>query len=1290
MNRTRAVLAVLLLLTCGASLILGQSTARVTGTVQDKTGAVVAGAKVILTNEATNISVTTVTTSTGTYVFDGIVPGTYTVSVQAEGFATFTSKGNVLTIAQPMVVNAVVQVGEASEKVTVTAGAELVQTENSGDLGALVDQRALETLPVVGARGRSPLDLLEVSIPGVVDGGPLNSTGANIEGGGVYVNGSRDRSWNYTLDGIDINETSAPGSNFSPLRTNPDSIEGFRVITTNANAEYGVTSGAQVILETHSGTNAYHGKVFWFYQTPGLNANDPANKEQSPVVPRPQFVQHIPGFSLAGPILKNKTFFFVNMQFLHASQSFLVNSLVYTKQARAGQIRYLRQTGTCVGSTSTSCPHNDNASASDAVVDANGNPLPGPAIGTYDVAANDPAGLRLDPSIQKFIGLTPLPNNFNIGDGLNTAGFQFLAPEQERQIDFTARIDHQFNSKNSIFGRWAHGHQNTVGDIVNGGLPPFPGAPNVVDTFRQPRNLAISWRYTPQSTMTNEVIAGMNRFIFNFANPDPNYLNNPPFVFFGDAVSGSNLTSPLQNYVGNLRALTDIQLVDNFSYIRGAHALKFGTNLRYQRHIDNRGSIGPFDAQPLLFFSPFFAPVDPTAFKVPGDVNGAFDISTLDNAVNNLLGRIGNIQQGFVAQNANQYAPAGSHLEDDFRMPEYDFYGQDSWKLRQNLTVNFGLRWEIKLSPHVGSNFLLHPNQPFTVGAPPSDTLTWIPGKLYKDAWKNFAPSVGVAWDPVGNGKQSVRADYRLAYDRMNTFVLSASVFQGLPGEALPINATNFAGSSTTAGRVSAGIPTLTPPAGQTPISARQPVPFSTSSATAVDPNWTPPQVHEWSLSIQRQVSHDTVFEVAYIGKHAVHLFGAYDANQAQFRNNGFLSAFDAVYQPFLATGTPGDSPMIDSLIAQDPGYQAVVASNPGVTQSQYLAGSCIQTGGANPCSGSPYAAQFGIGSVAAVAAELGSISSTTGACASATQACSLPVAAGLSPTFFFKYPQFAGQVASPGFVVLDSGDWSWYNGLQATYHGRYRGVQFQANYTYSKSMDTRSFDPTFGVVEAGSTPFGASSTPFDDENRRLNYAPSDFDRTHVFQGVWTYQVPFGTAQKWGGNWGPVVNRVLGGWEIAGSTVIETGRPITIFSPAFTTSDIVRTPASCNGCTPGMFHLHFDSNGTLTYLTPAQVSMFFTPPPGQFSNIGRNFFRLPGYSVANISIGKVTRIKESHAFELRLEMQNAFNSKHYDEPASNRIDSGVLGVADALTVVNFGRAEGSSPRTMQISAKYTF
>ena len=1231
-----------------------QATSRVTGTVQDKTGAVVVAAPVTLTNEDTNVSLNTVTTSAGTYVFDGIAPGTYTISVVAQGFATFTSKHNTLTIAQPMVVNALVQVGEASEKIEVIAGAELVQTENSGNLGALIDQRALETLPVVGSRGRSPLDLLEL-VPGVVDGGPLNSSGANIAGGGVSVNGSRDRAWNYTLDGIDINETSAGGSNFAPLRTNPDSLSGFRVITSNPGAEYGRSSGAQVILETKSGTNNYHGKLFWFYQTPGLNANDPGNIENG--LGRPQFVQHIPGFSVGGPIFKNKTFFFVNMQLLHASQSFPVNSLVNTQSARSGIFRYLQQSGACLSANPPSdCPHNDNASAgSTAVVDASGNPLPGLPIGSFNIATNDPLGRGLDPSIQSFVGLTPVPNNFNIGDGLNTAGFLFQAPEQERQVDFTVRIDHQFNTKNSVFGRWAHGHQNTVGDIVNGGLQPFPNAPNVVDTQRQPRNLAVSWRYTPNSYITNEAVVGMNRFIFNFVNPDPKSDQNPPFLLNGD-FNNSFLTSPVQNYVGNLRRLTTLQFVDNLSYIQGRHVLKFGTNLRLQRHIDDRGSIGNFDAAAVVNFDTSINRVNSCSpspsggcFNLPSDIEQNFDRPDLFGSINNLLGRVGAIQQGLVAQSSSQYAPAGTHLIEDFTLPEYDFYAQDSWKIRPNLVIDLGLRWEIKLAPRTGANFNLHPDQPFTLGSPASNNLTWVPGSLYKNSLRGFSPSIGVAWDPFNNGKLSVRANYRLAYDRINSFVLSSAIFQGIPGETFQANNTAFGQGG---GRISDGLPTSNS-GGQSPLSARQPAVFSQNGITVMDPNWKPAQVHQWSLSVQRQVGQNSVAEISYIGHKAVHLFGGYDANQAEFRKNGFLDAFNTV-----AAG--GDSPLIDQLLSNDPGRPS------GESGSVYLA---------DP--NSPYSSGLSRGSVAGVASAIATNLDNNGV--------PLPVSAGFSPNFILAYPQYAG-----GFDVLDSNDWSTYHALQATFHGRFHDLTFQTNYSWSKSMDTRSFDPTFTTIRSGRSPFGSSSTPFDNNNRRRNYAPSDFDRTHVFQSIWTYQIPFGHDRKWGSNWGLAFDRLIGGWELSGDFVAESGHPTTVYSPAFTTSSIVDSPASCTGCTHSMFHVHFNPDtGGLNYLTTAQMAMFFSPAPGEFSNLGRNFFRLAHYSVFNLSFGKVTRLKWNHSLELRMEMQNAFNSVHYDEPARARIDSGVFGALDASTVENFV-STGSSPRTIQLSAKYSF
>jgi len=1256
----KAWVAIFLLLSMHfcASEARAQATSRVTGTVQDKSGGVVSSAKVTLTNEATNVSVQTTTTSAGTYVFDGIVPGTYRVTIVAPNFSTYEAKGNVLTIAQPMVVNAMLTLGTAAEKVEVYAGAELVQTENSGNLGSLVDQKILETLPIIGSRGRSPLDLLELQ-PGVVDGSGLNSSGFNIAGGGVSVNGSRDRAWNYTLDGIDINETSAGGSNFSPLRTNPDSVDGFRVITSNPEAEYGRNSGAQVVLETKKGTNQYHGNVFYFYQTPGLNANDPGNKNQDPPLGRPQFVQHIPGFSVGGPIFKDKTFFFVNTQFLHTHRTSSVTSLIYTPSARNGLIRYVVNPVNCGQPGFPDCTAQNTAAGGDgATVDSSGNVLPGVNVATYDVGANDPGehGFQgLDPQIQSYIGLTPAPNNFSVGDGLNTAGFTYLAGEQERQVDFTVRIDHKINAKNEIFGRWAHGHQNTVGDTANAGQAPFPDAPNVVDTRRQPRNLAISWRYTPNSVVTNQLLLGMNRFIFDFANPDPNVLSNPPFFLNGDndSIGNTFLTQPRQNLFGNKRALTTLQLVDNVSYIHGAHAFKFGVNFRYQRHIDDRGSIGDLNAAPIVKFDLDTNPTDqaggptpgtlnPSAnpFGIPNDINPQ-DQKTLQNAVNNLLGRVGAIQQGLVALNANEYAPAGTHLRFDFRMPEYDFYAQDSWKIKPNPTIDIGLRLEIKLSPRGSSGQILRPDQPFTLGSDPSDSLTWTPGALYRDSHSNFGPSIGFAWDPLRNGKTSIRGNYRIAFDRMNTFVLSSSVFQGLPGLTDQITDQTFGNDH---GRLAEGLPTVGTT--DTPEALRQPPPFSVNAITTVDPKWTPPQVHEWSLSLQRQLGNNTVAEIAYIGHHAVHLFGGYDANQAKIRDNGFLDGFKTV-----AAG--GDSPLIDQLLANDPGKPA------SETGSQFLV------------DGGPYADDFSIGSVSSIAQTIGQRVDLT--------------SEGFSPFFFFNYPQF-----SNGFNVLDSNDVSSYNALQAQVHRNFsHGFTVQANYTWSKSMDTRSFDPTFSTIVFGSSTFGASSTPFDNNNRKLNYAPSDFDRTHVFQSSWYYEVPFGKDRHWGSNWNGVVERILGGWEISGVFIWESGHPTTVYSPSFTTSNIVRAPASCDGCTHGMFKPH-DENGTISYLTSEQKDLFFTPAPGEFSNLGRNFFRLGQDAQMNLAIGKVTRIARDQTLEIRLEMQNATNSIHFDAPASIRIDRGLFGSLNAARLQDAGLAYGTFPRNMQLALKYKF
>ncbi|MEO7660402.1 MAG: carboxypeptidase regulatory-like domain-containing protein, partial [Pyrinomonadaceae bacterium] len=340
----KALASSTLLLALSGILLAQGTTSRFTGTVTDTSGAGIPGATVSLTDESRGSTLTTTTGSNGNYNFDLIQAGTYTVSVEKQGFKKFVSRKNMVNLNVPANVSVVLEVGDVSAVVNVENTVEQVQTSTSGNLGTTIEQKAVESLPIVGLRGRNPLDLVDFQ-PGV-------TVGSNT-GGGVHVNGSRDRSFNYTLDGIDINESSAGGSNFTPLRPNPDSIQEFQIVTANFTAELGRSTGAQVTFVTRSGTNDYHGNLFEFYQTPGVNANEFENNLLG--IPRRKFLQHIYGGSLGGPIpnfglgegtpfrtLRDKAFFFVNLQFLKANETGLVQRTVYTPQARAGIFRYVQ------------------------------------------------------------------------------------------------------------------------------------------------------------------------------------------------------------------------------------------------------------------------------------------------------------------------------------------------------------------------------------------------------------------------------------------------------------------------------------------------------------------------------------------------------------------------------------------------------------------------------------------------------------------------------------------------------------------------------------------------------------------------------------------------------------------------------------------------------------------------------------------------------------------------------------------------------------------------------------
>ncbi len=1221
--RVRSLLYIFLILVAG-TLSAQVTTSRLTGTVQDASGAAVSGATITVRNEETGLARTATLTESGIFTFDAIPTGLYTVEVEAPGFKKVSLKNNEVRIGQPTTVNATLEVGQVTETVEVVGAAETVQTSTSGNYGNVLTEQLIRDLPIVGTRGRNPLNLVMLQ-PGTFDG-------ANT-GGGFHVHGARDRAWNFTLDGIDNNDPSAGGSNFAPTRTNPDSLSEFRVVTSNPTADVGRNSGANVMLVTKSGTNQFHGTGFWFYRTPMLNANEWANNFNN--LGKRQFVQNIYGGSIGGPIWRNKTFFFVNLQRLAASETRTVNRLTYTADARRGLLRYV------------SGGRNRPFGQTGASVDAAGNPVAGVNLATYNVVANDPQRLGLDPTIAAAVAKLPLPNNFQGGDGLNTAYYTWSAPVNEKQQDNTIKIDHQFNDKHSVFGRGSWGYQDSVCDAANSGTAFFPGTGCNVNTERGPKNIAASWRYVVTPNIINEFIFGHSEFTFNFLSP----LAQPGALFFRGGDGGGTVTNNLgaadapvlvENLsyaIGNLRTIRTRQFVDNLTFVKSAHTFKTGFNLRFVQHADIRGSVGGANANTTVDFSAAINTINPAAFNIPSDLNVQFDRPEFDRNINFLLGRVGSVSRGFPSDGQ-------SYVDDLLRVKgqygEMEMYFQDTWKVRRNLTIDLGLRWELRNAPSEASDLIAAPDQPLVNGAPPTLTAKWIQGQpFYKKDWNNLGPSIGIAWDPFGAGKTSIRSNYRIAYDRLPTFGLS-TIFQTLPGITTGITDNTFGQGG---GRL-ANVPQINPP-NVPPSSLAQPTPYTTNTITVVDPNIEVATTHMWAFGIQQEIAPRTVLSVDYIGRRAYNLYGSYNANQAEIFQNGFLNAFK------VAQGG-GESALLDQLTRPDT-RRTATESGAAFLRRQF-------------------ASDMALNNVGIVAQNLGQRFERN----AAGQTVSATSLSGLGPFFFFPFPQF-GQMR-----VIESNDFSTYHGLELQVLRRMtKGLEAQFSWTWSKSLDTRSFDPSLTLYGTG-TQQQATSHPFDINNRKLNYARSDFDRRHVLNSYWTWEVPVGRGKRYGVDMNRVVDGFIGGWSISGFLRYQTGRPFTVFSGANTLGNVFQTTVQCNGCSPNDGKVFTNSAGIVQFFDQATREKFVPTPAGEIGNTGRNFFNLPPTFNMDMSVSKRFAITERVDFQIRADATNLTNTPLWE----------VTNLTAVRTSGSFGNFTGPSEltgsRKIQLGAKINF
>ncbi|MFN2412216.1 MAG: TonB-dependent receptor domain-containing protein, partial [Pyrinomonadaceae bacterium] len=803
----------------------------------------------------------------------------------------------------------------------------------------------------------------------------------------------------------------------------------------------------------------------------------------------------------------------------------------------------------------------------------------------------------------------------------------------EKQWDFSTRFDVNINDKNQIYFRYSQGEQNTFGDIVNGGLQRVPGGPNWVDTFRNPKNFAFNYRWSPTARLANEFIFGLNSFGFQFAQPDPD--PSVPFIL-------NNPTDFRQNFAYNARNSRTWQLVDNITFDLAPHTLKFGLNFRFGNQFDDRSGAGGLIEPQILFGT---TNSNFTNWNLPSSGINANDVDRLRSTINDLIGRIGTARQGFVVSGANPdaFAPAGTRWNWTAYYPEYDFYVQDSWRFRQNLTLDLGVRWEVKLSPSSKDLPVLTPVQPFTVGSPPSNALRWEEGDLYQNDFDNFSPSLGFAWDPFSSGKTSIRANYRLSYDRFPSQVFANFVFQSAPGNT-------FQSILTPGPNVDVllrnGIPNLTPTL--SPNQLRQTPAFSTGSIVAVDPNIKFPENHQWFVGFQRELWAGNVLEVNYIGRRGVHLFGAYDVNQvnifASSQGQTFLDAFLRV-----RNDPTYSSPLINYLFTGSSGNAAGTGTFRGLT--------AVQTA----------LAQGAVGSAALVLSQNATVRAR-------------------EPFFFQPYPQFSG-----GLNILETNDLSRYNGLEIIMKRRFmNGLSYQASYTYSLSKDTRSWDPTFATANRTGlvgglpvTPQSSSSTPYNINDRSLNYSWSDFDRRHVWQGYAVYELPIGRGRAFGSDMPRVLDWIVGGWQVSGLFNLGSGRPYTVNSGILTFGNVVNSTVNCSGECPRDLGRLVERNGIWYWFDQDAEGRLTIPGPGELGNTPRNYFIGPRAFNVDGSLSKKFRFNERWSFDLRVDAKNLTNT-----PTFFLSDAQMTRANPAFGQVN--NSVTSFSRRIQFSGKLNF
>lgn len=1259
--------------------VFAQTAGSLSGTVSDPNGAVVQGAGVIVRNSATNQARTAVTDAEGRWTLTALPVGVYTVTYEKEGFKKIVSENVAVEASVERAVEAVLEVGANDVIVTVTSDQPLVQSESA----AVSRQITGEEVTKIPTSTRSFTGLLSAEA-GVSS--ELSPVGVNGNGNiSPSVNGTRTTSTSLFFNGIDAtNITSNEGSLNDNISPAPETLQEVKLQTSLYDASTGRSGGGNFQLVTKSGGNRFTGSAYYYLQNKAFNANEFFLEESGNEKPKADRTET--GFTLGGPIVKDRFFFFGGYQFTKANTGLVPTARTRTilpialsvlgdDRSKNAIAAAFNQFNNCAG---TNCLTASDISDVAFRIFNLRNPVTGGFVLPSLQAGNFRALGIVDQSGTGSYQFNSFPGVTSRTLQRNNPLVEYISVEPSRfdQNQFTTRLDGQLSDKNTLSGTFFFTNFP--------GFDSFPDPNSLASPFTLRRNdrnrtLSVSDTHVFSSSLINEVRFGYfylnntralteefstgdftNQFI-GVTNPASTFDTSTATTRLGHYIGRNNIANfsfggPNDSF--NKRKQITYSIGDNVNYIRGNHNIKFGGEYKRHRYDTN----------------------------LPEEQ--ATEFEKFDSFTQLLTG------------NATEADTQYGVTDKSFRFQDYGFYVTDDWKINNRLTMNFGLRYELFMYPtekngRIG-NFDLEPYLPCFAATGGTNALCDNPtagfiipnnvnqtGNAVVDGaigatqivdnghtlngqdYNNFTPRVGLAYKV--NDKLVVRGGYGLFYDRpsaafINTVfsnypflreveitvpsgnVAIATAFSGVPtniplNEWLPFRIVRASGATGTY-EIRDNTPVFVDSRG-TPNGAGC-IPSTgancirgniaeTFEFRAIDRNLKTPFVHQWNVGAQYEIAKDLLFEARYVGTAGRNLLQANALNQGFDLNdpNTPDHIFERFNQAYVAAGSPNG------------------ALNAGAT-----------------------ARERGVGRA------FGFLNSVTGRIDN-----NLANAGGAIINFEARVPILGFNV--PEALILRSNAYSNYHGGQFSLTKRLsEGLQFNVAYTFSKSIDIMSSDP--GSTAGGGKP-DVPNTGFiaqgDANNTANNRAVSDFDRTHRFSTNFVYEIP-----TFGSN-----NVFAKGWQFSGFFQVQSGTPFTVFASepeianASQLTDVIRGAGGLYrpgfgrpniNCTAEEAISGFDKNN-LAVINRSCFSSAF----GGFGNLGRNTFRGPSQKRLDLSIVKNTRINERMSFELGFDLFNVFNMINFANPSSDLQDSVDFGVITNTV---------GGPRVGQFRAKFRF